>query len=89
MHVVTKGLFTFPAKAFFVLAHNQPIEAAELESHPLVQKLKDIKTKAELLQLTSQHVNDWSNTQTEALLPKPREHDLSKKIAGDIDLVTF
>ena len=25
MHVVTKGLFTFPAKSFFVFAHNQPI----------------------------------------------------------------
>ena len=25
IHVVTKGLFTFPAKSFFVFAHNQPI----------------------------------------------------------------
>ena len=53
MHVVTKDSFTFPAKSFFVFAHNAPIDEALLRSHPLVEHLKRVKTQDELVDLVS------------------------------------
>lgn len=82
MHVVTKDSFTFPAKTFFVFAHNAPITAAQLQSHPLVEHLKRVKSQDKLIELTalSQH----------HLMPKPKVIDyktISSKV--DIDVVEF
>ena len=49
MHVVRKGTYNYPVKSFFVFAHNQPFDYQALKSHALVQLLKGVKTKDELM----------------------------------------
>lgn len=90
MHVVTKGLFTHPLKSFFILCHNHPIEMAMLAKHPLVELLKSVKTVQELMAITKNHVNDWSQPATCALLPKAKVIDFkSMGLNLDIDFVSF
>ncbi|CDW77848.1 UNKNOWN [Stylonychia lemnae] len=48
MYIVNKGPFTCPARSFFVFTHNQ--DNIDLKNHPLVQYLKDVKTKDQLIQ---------------------------------------
>ena len=36
MHVVSKGVFNYPTKSFFVFAHNQPLDQKALQEHELV-----------------------------------------------------
>jgi len=80
IHVITKGLFTCPAKSFFLFAHNQPINDLDMISHPVVNLLKDIKTKSELYdKINSQDVN------SEQILPKTI--DYSSQFG--VDLVEF
>ena len=78
MHIVTKGLWAFPAKTFFVFAHNQPLDESHLKAHPLVNLLSAVKTQDQLLSLKH------------ALLPQTKVIDfrgLSEQF--DIDLVEF
>ena len=75
---MTKGLFTFPAKSFFVFAHNQPILSDKIKAHPLIQFLKGIKNKDQLL-----------NTGKHELLPNAREVRFTPESRLDIDMVEF
>ena len=44
VHIVTKSSFTFPAKSMFIFAHNAPLSKTLLESHPLVNHIKGVRT---------------------------------------------
>lgn len=49
IHVVNKGLFTYPVRSFFIFAHNQPINVKQFKEHPLIEQLRNITTKEELI----------------------------------------
>ena len=80
MHIVTKGLWPYPAKSFFLFAHNQPIKSSQLLAHPLIEHLGDIKTLEQLLALS-----------LHPLMPSFKHIDFRGTISPnfDIDLVEF
>ena len=79
MHIVTKGMFTWPARSFFVFAHNLPISPEMLQSHELVMNLKHVSTKEYLMDVGGH-----------PMMPKLKEIDYKKiSTKKDIDLVEF
>ena len=80
MHIVTKGLWPYPAKTFFLLAHNKPYSQEVLLAHPLINHLSQVKTQEQLLSLPSH-----------PLMPRAKAINFKDSISSnhDIDLVEF
>ena len=79
IHVVTKGMFTRPAKSMFIFAHNSQLTAAQLRSHPIIAHVSHVRSKSELMEL-----------EPHSLMPPLKPIDFSQiSSKRQIDLVEF